>query len=51
MSSFTLMRLSECPNLDALKCVWESLSLEQRSDPYLQGYKRTYKALLSGVKP
>jgi hypothetical protein len=50
MSSFTLMRLSQAPDLDALRRVWESLSPEQRADPYIVAYKDHYKRLLSGVK-
>lgn len=50
MSSFTLMRMSECPDLDALKRVWDSLSHEQRADPYIAAYKDYWKKQLQGVK-
>jgi len=51
MSAFTLMRLSQAPDIDALKRVWLSLSTEQKADPYIVEYKDTYKRALQGVKP
>lgn len=46
MSTFALTRMSECPDLDALKRVWESLSREQQRDPCIAEYKELYKRLL-----
>jgi len=51
MTAFTLMRMSECPNLDALRRVWDSLSPEKRAEPEVREYKDHYKRVLQGVKP
>ena len=50
-SAFTLSRLSQAPDLDALRRVWESLSIEQKSDPYVREYKDRAKVILQGDNP
>lgn len=44
--AFVLMRLSECPTLNALKTVWESIGLEYRKDPDVQAHKDRMKEVL-----
>lgn len=48
-NAFTLMRLSQAPDLDALRRVWESLGEDQKLDPIVRQYKDTFKAQLAKV--
>ena len=46
--TYVLMRLSEAPNIKALRTVWESVSNEYQRDPEIQAHKDRMKESLKG---
>lgn len=41
---YVLARLADCPNLDALRRVWDSLGDEYKRSPEVQAHKARLKA-------
>ena len=47
--SYALMRLSEAPDMAALRRVWESLSKEYQNVPEIKAHKEAMKEALNGT--
>jgi len=41
--AFVIMRLSEAPDLAAVRCVWESIGREYQECPAIQRHKNSLK--------
>lgn len=44
---FVLSRMGDCPNIDALRRVWDSLGNEYKRDPIVRDFKDKLKEALS----
>jgi hypothetical protein len=48
--AYTIMRLSEAPDMAALRRVWESLSKEYQNVPAIKAHKEAMKEALNGQR-